>query len=164
MAVQATRTVEEMEEYCARLRAAGLDAPWSRPGPLCPSEADATAIDASIRAAVSANRSSIAPPVSTCAPVEVTTLHGDSFEGNVRLARIESGRVGCLNVDDGSLASCANGKQKTIQYDGNKVYWAGGLAWRCVRGAGGRNVKLLAAGPTLPDVALAQIVSSGKRL
>ena len=64
----------------------------------------------------------------------------------------------------GSLASCANGKQKTIQYDGNKVYWAGGVAWRCVRGAGGRNVKLLAAGPTLPDVALAQIVSSGKRL
>ena len=64
----------------------------------------------------------------------------------------------------GSLASCADGKQKTIQYDGNKVYWASGVAWRCVRGSGGRNVKLLAAGPTLPDVALAQIVSSGKRL
>ena len=64
----------------------------------------------------------------------------------------------------GSLASCANGKQKTIQYDGNKVYWGNGLAWRCVHGAGGRNVKLQAAGATLPDVALAQIVSSGKRL
>ena len=64
----------------------------------------------------------------------------------------------------GSLTSCADGRQKTIQYDGNKVYWDNGVAWRCVRGAGGRNVKLLAAGPTLPDVALAQIVSSGKRL
>lgn len=64
----------------------------------------------------------------------------------------------------GSLASCADGKQKTIQYDGNKVYWDSRVAWRCVRGAGGRNVKLLASGPTLPDVALAQIVSSGKRL
>jgi hypothetical protein len=64
----------------------------------------------------------------------------------------------------GSLASCANGRQKTIQYDGNKVYWDNGVAWRCVRGAGGRNVRLVAAGPTLPDVALAQIVSSGKRL
>jgi hypothetical protein len=64
----------------------------------------------------------------------------------------------------GSLASCADGKQRTIQYDGNKVYWASGVAWRCVSSPGGRNVKLLAAGPTLPDVALAQIVSSGKRL
>ncbi len=64
----------------------------------------------------------------------------------------------------GSLASCADGKQKTIQYDGNKVYWDSGVAWRCVRGAGGRNVKLLAASPTLPDVALAQIVASGKRI
>ncbi len=64
----------------------------------------------------------------------------------------------------GTLASCAAGKQKTIQYDGNKVYWDAGVAWRCVRGAGGRNVKLLAASPALPDVALAQIVSSGKRL
>ena len=64
----------------------------------------------------------------------------------------------------GSLTSCAAGKQKTIQYDGNKVYWDNGIAWRCVRGAGGRNVKLLAASPTLPDVALAQIVSSGKRI
>src|SRR5262250_3721457 len=33
MAVRTTRTVEELEAYCARLRAAGLDAPWSRPGP-----------------------------------------------------------------------------------------------------------------------------------
>ncbi|HST16759.1 MAG TPA: hypothetical protein VLK36_03765 [Gaiellaceae bacterium] len=64
----------------------------------------------------------------------------------------------------GSLASCSNGKQKTIQYDGNKVYWDGQAAWRCVSGPGGRTVKLVATGPTLPDVALAQIVSSGKHL
>ena len=42
MAVQTTRTVEELEAYCARLRAAGLDAPWSRPGPLIPPKPTAT--------------------------------------------------------------------------------------------------------------------------
>ena len=36
MAVHATRSTEELEAYCARLRAVGLDAPWSRPGPLIP--------------------------------------------------------------------------------------------------------------------------------
>jgi hypothetical protein len=77
------------------------------PGPLCATgHADGPAIDASIRAAASGNRSAIAMPVTKCAPVEVTTLHGDGFAGNVRLARIERGRVGCLSVNDGSLASC----------------------------------------------------------
>src|SRR5438093_1101963 len=42
MAVQTTRTVEELQAYCARLRAAGLDAPWSRPGPLIPPKPTAT--------------------------------------------------------------------------------------------------------------------------
>ena len=42
MAVQTTRSVEELEAYCARLRAAGLDAPWSRPGPLIPPKPTAT--------------------------------------------------------------------------------------------------------------------------
>jgi hypothetical protein len=63
----------------------------------------------------------------------------------------------------GSLASCADGKQKTLQYAGNRVYWDGAVAWRCVRGARG-NVKLTAAGANLPDVALALLVSSVKRL
>ena len=34
MARQVTQSVEELEKYCASLRAAGLDAPWARPGPL----------------------------------------------------------------------------------------------------------------------------------
>jgi len=34
MAIKATGSGEELERYCADLRAAGLDAPWSRPGPL----------------------------------------------------------------------------------------------------------------------------------
>src|SRR3989442_1549405 len=42
MGVQTTRTVGEVEEYCARLRAAGLDAPWSRRGPLIPPKPTAT--------------------------------------------------------------------------------------------------------------------------
>lgn len=63
----------------------------------------------------------------------------------------------------GSLASCAAGRQKTIQYAGNRVYWDGSIAWRCVRGANG-SVKLAVAGAALPDVGLALIVSSAKRL
>jgi hypothetical protein len=61
------------------------------------------------------------------------------------------------------LTSCPAGKQKTIQYAGNKVYWDGTVAWRCVKGTHG-NVKLAATGPTLPDVGLALVVSSAKRL
>lgn len=61
------------------------------------------------------------------------------------------------------LAACSAGKVKTIQYDGNKVYWDGTTAWRCVHGTKG-NVRLAATGPNLPDVALAQIVSSAKRI
>jgi gentisate 1,2-dioxygenase len=34
MAIQMTETARGLEGYCASLRAAGLDAPWSRPGPL----------------------------------------------------------------------------------------------------------------------------------
>ncbi len=34
MAIQLTETAGGLSEYCASLRAAGLDAPWTRPGPL----------------------------------------------------------------------------------------------------------------------------------
>src|SRR5262245_8977590 len=34
MAIKATGSGEELQRYCADLRRAGLDAPWSRPGPL----------------------------------------------------------------------------------------------------------------------------------
>jgi gentisate 1,2-dioxygenase len=42
MAVQTTRTAEELEAYLSRLQAVGLDAPWSRPGPLIPPKPTAT--------------------------------------------------------------------------------------------------------------------------
>src|SRR5215468_4492845 len=38
MARPATRSVEELEQYLALVQAAGLDAPWSRPGPLIQSK------------------------------------------------------------------------------------------------------------------------------
>lgn len=63
----------------------------------------------------------------------------------------------------GTLASCGNGREKTLQMGGNKVYWDGALAWRCVRGSNGRLVRLAASGPNLPDVALGRVVASGKR-
>jgi gentisate 1,2-dioxygenase len=38
MTVHATQTVKELDICCAQLEAAGLDAPWSRPGPLIPAK------------------------------------------------------------------------------------------------------------------------------
>src|SRR5215472_13280617 len=38
MARPATRSVEELDQYLALVRAVGLDAPWSRPGPLIESK------------------------------------------------------------------------------------------------------------------------------
>jgi hypothetical protein len=64
----------------------------------------------------------------------------------------------------GPLASCATGKRKTMQLDGNKVYWDGIVAWRCVRTPAGHLVKLSATDPNLPDVALGIVVASGKRI
>jgi hypothetical protein len=63
----------------------------------------------------------------------------------------------------GTLASCGDGREKTLQMGGNKVYWDGEVAWRCVLGLGGRLVRIAAAGPNLPDVALGRVVASGKR-
>lgn len=64
----------------------------------------------------------------------------------------------------GTPASCASGKRKTLQLDGNKVYWDGIVAWRCVRAPSGHLVKLSATDPNLPDVALGIVVASGKRV
>jgi hypothetical protein len=63
----------------------------------------------------------------------------------------------------GTLAGCGDGREKTLQMGGNKVYWDGEVAWRCVRGSDGRVVRLAASGPNLPDVALGRVVASGKR-
>jgi hypothetical protein len=64
----------------------------------------------------------------------------------------------------GRASSCSAGKTKTLQLDGNRVYWNGTVAWRCVRTPSGRLVKLTASGPNLPDVALGIVVASGKRV
>ena len=55
---------------------------------------------------------------------------------------------------------------KTLQVDGNKVYWSasadGGTAWRCATDRSGRSHVLAAsAGGTLGDVGLAVVVASG---
>jgi hypothetical protein len=63
----------------------------------------------------------------------------------------------------GTFAGCGNGREKTLQMGGNKVYWDGTLAWRCVRGVRGGLVRLAASGPNLPDVALGRVVASGAR-
>ncbi len=55
--------------------------------------------------------------------------------------------------------TCDAGKLKTLQLDGNRVYWDGTTAWRCLRG-----VKLSASGPNLPDVGLGRFVSLARRL
>jgi hypothetical protein len=66
---------------------------------------------------------------------------------------------------NGGLATCGHGNEKSYQVSGNKVWTSGGtLAWRCVRGANGRIVKILAAGKNLPASTLAIVASSVKRL
>ena len=44
MMMHATQTAKELVIYCAQLEAAGLDAPWSRPGPVIPPEPTATQV------------------------------------------------------------------------------------------------------------------------
>jgi hypothetical protein len=63
----------------------------------------------------------------------------------------------------GTLAGCGASRERSLQMGGNKVYWDGSVAWRCVRGSDGRLVRLTASGPKLPDVALGRVVASAKR-
>ena len=67
-------------------------------------------------------------------------------------------------------APCADGKQKSFQLSGNKVYWSQldntQMAWRCVTGSAGRQLRL-AASSTLgltefADVGLGTIVASAR--
>jgi hypothetical protein len=65
----------------------------------------------------------------------------------------------------GPLATCGNGNERSYQVGGNKVWSSGDtLAWRCVRGANGRLVKILASGRNLPASTLAIVASSVKRV
>jgi hypothetical protein len=52
-------------------------------------------------------------------------------------------------------APCAEGKRTSFQLSGNKVYWAQldntQMAWRCVTGPGGRQVRLAASSTLSPD-------------
>ena len=67
---------------------------------------------------------------------------------------------------------CATGREKTFQLDGNKVYWSHTAneqqAWRCVKGANGRLVRLTVATPipptTFADVGIGRIAASGRRV
>jgi hypothetical protein len=68
-------------------------------------------------------------------------------------------------------APCADGKQKSFQLAGNKVYWAQldntQTAWRCVTGPAGRQLRLAASTTLQPnrfaDVGLGTIVASALR-
>jgi hypothetical protein len=62
------------------------------------------------------------------------------------------------------LARCGEGRESTLQMGGNKVYWDGTVAWRCVRGRGGLIVRLSAVHPTYPKFALGAVVASAKRV
>ena len=68
--------------------------------------------------------------------------------------------------------SCRAGMEKSFQLDGNKVYWshtgAEQMAWRCVTGPYGRQVRLVASSPQpstkFSDSGLGRVVASGKRI
>jgi len=44
--------------------------------------------------------------LSTCAGVTVAATHGEGFHGNSRIARIENGRVPCMNSETGEMSEC----------------------------------------------------------
>jgi hypothetical protein len=68
--------------------------------------------------------------------------------------------------------SCRTGMEKSFQLDGNKVYWshtpAEQMAWRCVSGPSGRQVRLVASSPQprtkFADVGLGRVVALAKRI
>jgi hypothetical protein len=68
--------------------------------------------------------------------------------------------------------ACRAGMERSYQLDGNKVYWSHtGVeqqAWRCVTGAGGRQVRLVASSPQPPRllaaVGLGRVVSTATRI
>lgn len=63
------------------------------------------------------------------------------------------------------LTQCGIGNEKSYQVDGNRVFSAGGtLTWRCVKGAGGRIVKIASAGQNMPTSTLAIVASSARRV
>ena len=70
-----------------------------------------TGSNAFIATAVLASALASPPPstaarLSRCVPVEVRTVHGGTLLPNTRLAQIENGRVPCMHVEDGTVASC----------------------------------------------------------
>lgn len=68
---------------------------------------DGPALDLRIRETVRQSRATVAPPITSCRPITPTALHGTQFLGNSRLSPIVGGQVACMNIDDGSIASCA---------------------------------------------------------
>lgn len=68
----------------------------------------------------------------------------------LRRTRPAAGRPAWFTVSmrrlAGSLSSCGDGRIQTLQMGGNKVYWDGTTAWRCVAAAG-RAVRIEITGP-----------------
>ena len=65
----------------------------------------------------------------------------------------------------GPLAQCGVGNEKSYQVDGNRVFSAGAtLTWRCVKGTGGRIVKISSSDQNMPTSTLAIVASSVRRL
>jgi hypothetical protein len=67
---------------------------------------DARVIDDKIDTLVAMARGVVSPAVSSCTPVEVTTVHGNNFHGNTHLAKIENGTVPCMHVEEGTMSTC----------------------------------------------------------
>jgi hypothetical protein len=114
-------------------------------------------------------------PALAFAPTRIATgfrFAGWTKPGVVRERFANKAGVEIVFIASPLRGACDTGKVKTFQLAGNKVYWGQTAndqrAWRCVRGTGGKMVRLAAATAQPPskfaDVGLGTIVASAKRI
>jgi hypothetical protein len=63
----------------------------------------------------------------------------------------------------GPLSACGAGREQTLQMGGNKVYWDGSTAWRCVRFRGGA-ARISVTGAAASRFAYGRVAASVRRI
>ena len=92
-------------------------------------------------------RARLALPVATAGTRQTKQLTVRVHDKHYKLSNTNHTVAMTVEYFNGTLTTCGDGNEKSYQVDGNKVWSSGdNLAWRCVKGAKGRIVKILALG------------------